>query len=485
MKKIKINFILAFIFTIFFWSPIQAELKLPAIVSSNMVLQRNSEVELWGWSDEKEKINIKVSWQQETINTQADKDGNWRVQVKTTSSKTPQNILIKGESNSIQLENVLLGEVWLCSGQSNMQQPMKGFLGQPTFRSQLDIAKSSNPNLRLFTVQREASKRPVNDLIKYEGWKEANPNAVSEFSAVGYFFGQQLQEILDVPVGLIHSSWGASNVEAWMSKEALIGKQTVDLESIDFTTAKVNQVPTALFNSMIYPLIPYTIKGAIWYQGEANRLRPEEYKELFPAMVNDWRERWNIGDFPFYYVQIAPFTYSNPNAFQEIENSAFIRESQLLCLDLIPNSGMAVTLDLGDSNSIHPPRKKEVADRLLLLALDQTYGYKAVDGSSPIYDSIEIKERGILVKFKNVGMGLYSFEDLKDFEIAGADRVFYPAQATIVDRKYLMVSSENVPEPVALRYAWRNWVNGTLYNTNLLPVSSFRTDNWSEAVRAK
>lgn len=355
MKKIKINFILAFIFTILFWSPIQAELKLPAIVSSNMVLQRNSEVELWGWSDEKEKITIKVSWQQETINTQADKDGNWRVQVKTTSSKTPQNILIKGECNSIQLENVLLGEVWLCSGQSNMQQPMKGFLGQPTFRSQLDIAKSSNPNLRLFTVQREASKRPVNDLIKYEGWKEANPNALSEFSAVGYFFGQQLQEILDVPVGLIHSSWGASNVEAWMSKEALSGKQTVDLESIDFTTAKVNQVPTALFNSMIYPLIPYTIKGAIWYQGEANRLRPEEYKELFPAMVNDWRERWNIGDFPFYYVQIAPFTYSNPNAFQEIENSAFIRESQLLCLDLIPNSGMAVTLDLGDSNSIHPP----------------------------------------------------------------------------------------------------------------------------------
>jgi len=235
---------------------------------------------------------------------------------------------------------------------------------------------------------------------------------------------------------------------------------------------------------MINPLIPYTIKGALWYQGESNRMEPENYKKLFPAMVKDWRTRWGIGDFPFYYVQIAPFMYGDNEVFQTAGNSAFIRETQLQCLDLIPNSGMAVTMDIGDDYCIHPPKKMEVADRLLFNALNQTYGIKNVDGASPVFDSQEAKEGGLVLKFKNAETGLFAYDQLEGFEIAGEDKVFYPAEAQIVNRKELLVKSDKVPNPVAVRYAWRNWIVGTLYDANFLPASSFRTDNWEEATRA-
>jgi sialate O-acetylesterase len=236
---------------------------------------------------------------------------------------------------------------------------------------------------------------------------------------------------------------------------------------------------------MINPLIPYTIKGVLWYQGESNRHEPEKYKTLFPAMVKDWRKRWGIGDFPFYYVQIAPYIYGNNDVFQTDDNSAFIREAQLQCLDLIPNSGIAITMDIGDENSIHPPKKKEVADRLLFNALNQTYGYKTVDYASPIFDSLDVKDGGIILKFRNVESGLYSFNGLHGFEIAGKDRVFYPANANIVNKNEVFVIIEDVSNPVAVRYAWRNWIEGTLFNAHLLPASSFRTDDWDNASKVK
>jgi sialate O-acetylesterase len=258
--------------------------------------------------------------------------------------------------------------------------------------------------------------------------------------------------------------------------------QQVDLENVDITEG-TNHIPTALFNGMINPIIPYTIKGALWYQGESNRMEPEQYKALFPAMVKDWRNRWEIGDFPFYYVQIAPFMYNEDNdAFQEYQNSAFIREVQLQCIDLIPNSGIAITMDIGDDYCIHPPKKKEVADRLLFNALNQTYGL-TIDGKSPVYDSLYIEQGGIMLTFKNAEYGLYAFEEPEGFEIAGEDRVFYPATASIVDRRNVLVKSDRVTKPVAVRYAWRNWIVGTLFDTNLLPASSFRTDNWEDATR--
>ncbi len=483
MRRVSL-IILTATFSLLFLQSVKAELRLPAIVSSNMVLQRNTAVELWGWADVDEKITIKTSWLNKALKTKADSNGNWRIKVKTTNSKEPQIIEIQSETSNITLDNILFGEVWLCSGQSNMEMPVKGYNGQPVIGSLSAIAQSNNPNLRLFTVNKVGSKTPMQDVEKYISWQQATPESVADFSAVGYFFGQQLQEILDVPVGLIFTSWGASSVQAWMSEDAMSEYQKVNLDEADITK-NANQIPTALFNAMIHPLIPYTIKGTIWYQGETNRLEPDNYKKLFPAMVKDWRTRWGIGDFPFYYVQIAPFVYyGNNDEFQTVDNSAFIREAQLQCLDLIPNSGIAITIDIGDADCIHPPEKKEVADRLLYNALNQTYGFKTVDCAAPILDSQELKEGGIVLKFKNAETGIYSYDELNGFEIAGEDRVFYPAQAKIVNDWEVFVISDQVTNPVAVRYAWNNWVVGTLYDVNLLPASSFRTDNWIEARRA-
>jgi sialate O-acetylesterase len=363
-----------------------------------------------------------------------------------------------------------------------MQQPVTGYNGQPTFGTSMALARASNPNLRLFTVDRVGSKNPETDVEKYTPWEEASPENVAGFSAVAYFFGQQLQEILDVPVGMIHTSWGGSSVQAWISKEVISKYQEVDLAEVDISEG-TNHIPTALYNAMIHPLIPYTIQGALWYQGESNRMEPQKYTELFPAMVEDWRARWGIGDFPFYYVQIAPYWYNDTDAFATAENSAFIREAQLQCLDLIPNSGMAVTMDIGDDHCIHPPKKKEVADRLLFNALNQTYGFTTLDYSGPIYESHEEKEGGILLKFKNAESGVFAYDKLEGFEIAGEDKVFYPANATVRGGKDVFVISYLVPNPVALRYAWCNWIEGSLFDTNLLPASSFRTDDWDDATQ--
>ncbi len=462
---------------------IHAQVKLPAIVSSNMVLQRNTTVALWGWASSNEKISIEASWLKDAMQLKADENGNWRIDVKTTNSKEAQTIKIKSKAPDIVLQNILFGEVWLCSGQSNMQQPVKGNVGQPTFGSVMAIAKSANSNLRLFSVDRIGSKTPLKDVQKYIGWQQASPESVANFSAVAYFFGQQLQEILDVPVGMIHTSWGSSTVQAWMSNEVLSQYQTINLEAVDISK-DTHHIPTALFNSMINPLIPFTIKGALWYQGESNREEPENYKKLFPAMVKDWRTRWGLSDFPFYYVQIAPFKYGNYDAFQTNANSAFIREAQLQCLELIPNSGIAITMDIGDENVIHPPRKKEVADRLLFNALNQTYNFKSVEYTGPVFDSLKVKDGSIILKFKNAGSGLYSYHGLEGFEIAGSDKVFYPATAKISNARIVIVKSDLVPDPVAVRYAWRNWVVGTLYGANLLPASSFRTDTWNDATQS-
>lgn len=463
-------------------TPGQAEIKLPAIVSSHMVLQRNTTVVLWGWADAGEKITINTSWLTAPIATTTDSKGNWKIEIQTTNDKTPQTLKLTGDDSNIVLEDVLFGEVWLCSGQSNMQQPLNGYSGQPTFGGLEAIVKANNTNLRLFTVDRLGAKTPLNDVEKYSGWQAVNPKNAKDFSAIAYFFGQQLQEILDVPVGMIHTSWGGSSVQAWLSKEAIEAYQKVDLSGVDITEG-TNHIPTALYNAMIHPLVPYTLKGALWYQGESNRGEPENYKKLFPAMVKDWRSQWNIGDFPFYYVQIAPYMYGDNEVFDTPDNSAFIRETQLQCLDLIPNSGMAVTMDIGDDYCIHPPKKKEVADRLLFNALHQTYGFDTVDDAGPIYESSEPKEGGLLLSFKNAETGLFAYDELEGFEIAGDDKVFYPAIATIEDRKNVLVKSDKVSAPKAVRYAWRNWIVGTLYDTNLLPASSFRTDTWDEAKR--
>lgn len=464
-------------------SLVDAEIKLPAVISSNMVLQRNAEVTLWGWADVDEEITVKPSWLGQAVKTRSNAEGKWSIALTTTGSKDAQSLSFAGTDSQLNLDNILFGEVWICSGQSNMEQPVKGFSAQPVYGSSQYITHSRNPNLRLFTVKRDVSTSAKEDLAQCVSWQEARPDAVANFSAAGYLFGKQLQEVLDVPVGLIFSTWGGSTVQAWMSSEAVSPYEEIHPEALD-VNKEPQKFPTALFNAMMHPLIPYTIKGVVWYQGESNRHEPARYATLFPEMVKDWRTRWGQGDFPFYYVQVAPFPYGiTRDAFDAPGNTAFLREVQLNCLDSIPNAAMAVTLDVGDENWIHPPKKKEVADRLLYCALNKTYGFKNIDSDGPVYQSHLVKDGKIELTFKHAENGLYAFDGLHDFEIAGEDRIFHPAQAEIVNRFTVVVESEAVPNPVAVRYGWKNWLNGSLFDANLLPASSFRTDDWDHAQR--
>ena len=449
-----------------------AKIKLPSIISSNMVLQRNTTVKLWGWANPGEKIIITTSWISKKVKITTPDNGRWEISLNTTLSKEPQLIQLKSKESNIKLEDILFGEVWLCSGQSNMRMPLKGYTGQPTFDGNLEMATSNNPNLRLFSITENGFPTPLDTVSNYKKWDNANSGSVKDFSAIAYFYGKRLQEILDVPVGLIMTSWGGTRIQPWMSKEAITPYLDVNKVKKD-TTQKYKRIPSAIYNAMINPITSYTIKGALWYQGETNRDEPKVYQQLFPEMVKDWRKQWNIGDFPFYYVQIAPNKYTDKS------NSQHLREVQLKALDLIPNSGMAVLSDIGSDATIHPPRKKEVAERLLFNALNKTYGMKEVDCAGPVYKSMIEKDCALILSFDNAETGIFSPEtELSYFEIAGEDKVFYPAKAEIIAHKQLKVSSLEVKVPVAVRYGWSNWFIGKLYDNNMLPASSFRTDNW-------
>lgn len=449
-----------------------AKIKLPGIISSNMVLQRNASVKLWGWAAPGEKISIETSWTSTKLKVVTNENGRWEINVLTTLSKSPQTINLKSKESNIKLDNILFGEVWVCSGQSNMRQPMKGYTGQPVFDGNMAISTSTNEQIRLFSINENGTATALDTLIKYKKWDKASPESVKDFSAIAYFYGKQLQEILDVPVGLIMTSWGGTRIQPWISKEAMEPFLDQNNTKID-TTERYKKVPSGIFNAMINPITSYTIKGVLWYQGETNRKEPETYQKLFSEMVKDWRSKWNIGDFPFYYVQIAPNNYVDKS------NSQYLREAQLKALDVIPNSGMAVTADVGSGATIHPPKKKEVADRLLFMALNKTYGMKDIDYLGPVYKSMERNESSLILTFDHSETGLFCFDkELKDFEIAGRDKVFYPAKAEILKGKQVSVSSPDVKNPVAVRYGWKNWFEGSLFDTNLLPASSFRTDDW-------
>ncbi|MEP0418041.1 MAG: sialate O-acetylesterase [Cyclobacteriaceae bacterium] len=475
-----------FVGLLFVCTGVEAQIKLPKVLSSNMVLQRSAQVNLWGWSNKNEKVTITGSWLDESVRTKADKSGKWIVSIPTTDSKDPQSIRISDSSSEIALSNVVFGEVWLCSGQSNMERTLKGTRGEPILHSSQTIAHSTNPNLRLFTIERNYAQTPEDDLGAVQSWSEANPSTVADFSAVAYHFGSQLQEILGVPVGLIYSSWGGSDIVAWMGEDELRNHFSFDLNDYEIKEDwDARKVPTVLFNSMIYPIKHFSIKGAIWYQGESNRNNPAAYRKLLPAMVANWRSLWKQGDFPFYYVQIAPFDYRKTDAYKAPDNSAFLREAQFLALKEIPNSGIAITMDIGKEDNIHPPFKKEVGDRLLYQALNKTYDFKAVDADGPTYKSMEIKQDSLILSFDHAENGMYAPSELANFEIAGSDRIFYPATAKFIERKSkIILKSDQVPNPKAGRYGWNNWVQGSLFDSSLLPASSFRTDDWEDATKA-
>jgi len=637
-----------------------SQVRLPAVIGNHMVLQQNSDVPLWGWASSGEQISITPSWDGAAVSTEAGTDGKWMVKVKTPVAGGPFTIGINGK-NKILLEDVLIGEVWLCSGQSNMEMPLRGWpeWGGPIDGSAEAIAAANNPGMRLFTVQRATSFVPV-DTCTGE-WTACTPESVKEFSATGYFFGLELYKKLNIPVGLIHSSWGGTPAEAWTSSEYIsripkfatspgvcdaelfyksaietytkaqeawiktigfaptdpgpswtssadggtgwsdarvpaewaatpigsyigiveyrvtfsvpkswIKKATVielgpidemeiawlngnligsQLNPSEWTTPRVYAIPagtlkpgenilalrvantsglggingketdlkirpenskskfqslagtwkvrkaevfgtlpplpdcvncnypntpTMLYNGMIKPLIPFAIKGAIWYQGESNRYDGLLYKKIFTGMIENWRHDWNEGDFPFYFVQIAPYTY------RDNFSTGLLREAQEYAMKALPNTGMVVTMDIGNLKNIHPGNKKDVGKRLAGWALAKDYGYINTAYASPVYKMMQKDGKRIKILFDFASGGLTSFgEELVGFQIAGPDGVFVPAKAEI-DNKTVIVYSDEIDTPAAVRFGWNSTDVTNLFNLLGLPAAPFRTDKWDD-----
>ncbi|GAB6119880.1 sialate O-acetylesterase [Dysgonomonas termitidis] len=448
-----------------------------------MVLQQQTNVKLWGEAKANVQINIKTSWNQKVYTVNSDATGKWLLPVTTPVAGGPYEISFN-DGDELVLKNVLIGEVWFCSGQSNMEMPMKGFDRQPVEGTNEIIAKAkARIPLRMYTTDsrdgqwvRQFSKQPQSDCKGT--WLENTSENVANISAVAYIFAQYIQEILEVPVGIIVSSWGGSKVEAWMSREAIAPFKEIDLAilSNDEPVKNPTATPSVLYNAKIAPLTNFAIKGFLWYQGESNRDNATLYKNLMAAFVNDLRSKWQVGEFPFYYVQIAPFNYEGANG----TSAARLMEVQMQNLQDIPNSGMVTTLDIGNPVFIHPVDKITVGKRLALWALGQTYNRKGFGYKPAIYKSMEIAGEKIYINFDNSPRGLYPmWTQIKGFEIAGEDRVFYPAKAEIETKSCrLAVSSEKVTSPVAVRYAYRNYAEAGVFGVDGIPVAPFRTDDW-------
>jgi len=477
------------------------QVKTPSVIGDNMVLQRGMEVPIWGSASPGERVTVKMAGK--VAEATADKNGRWGVKIGPFDAGGPHEMTIAGR-NPVTYRNVLVGEVWVCSGQSNMEWPMNA-----TMNATEEIAAASYPKIRLFHVPRTSAATPQEDV---EGsWKETTPDSVRDFSAVGYFFGRHLHKELGVPVGLINSSWGGTAAEWWTTpgtlekdpdllhivedwrklvegyEESLKDYQAF-LERWEETTKKTgmegkptppnppdpNTRPGGLYNGMIAPLIPYGIRGVTWYQGETNAGRAFEYRKLFPAMIRDWREHWGEGDFPFLFVQLANFGERKP----EPGESAWaeLREAQSMTLSL-PNTAMAIIIDIGEANDIHPKNKQDVGKRLALAALGMVHGKELV-WSGPTYKSMKAEGKKVRVSFDHVDGGLEAKGgELKGFAVAGEDRRFVWANAKI-EGENVVVWSDGVENPVAVRYAWADDPEATLYNAAGLPASPFRTDDW-------
>ena len=456
---------------------IEAKVTLPAIFSDNMVLQQNAQVNVWGKATPGEKVTVKASWADKAVTAKAAANGKWTLKLKTPDAMTNQSITVSGE-NTITINNVLIGEVWLCTGQSNMEFPVSrhpdvkwktGMLNETE-----EMKDADYPEIRLFHVEHQLA--PGGEVDDCEGqWLVCNPKNLYDFSAVGFVFGRKLHKELKMPVGLIQSTWGGTHAESW-TKLDIMKKDPLYADVLkDFALEGVKQeknyckVPATLWNGMIHPILGYTVKGNIWYQGESNSVRADKYRQVFTNMINSWRKEWKQLDMPFYFVQIAP-QYGQP---------ATIREAQLKTWQSgLKNVGMAVITDVGDSLDIHPRNKTVTGERLAAWALAKQYG-KDVTYSGPLFKAMKIEGNKAVLSFDYVGEGLMTpdNEPVKGFIIAGADRRFYPATAVIKGDK-LEVSAPQVTEPVAVRYAYCNFFRVNLYNKAGFPATPFRTDTW-------
>ncbi len=482
-----------------------ADVKLPAVLSEGMVLQRSTPLKFWGWADDSEQVSVEFLGQKKTVTAS---QGKWAVTlsgVRTAGGPFP--LTISGK-NRIEFKDILVGEVWVCSGQSNMEWSLKN-----SFQSEGDIAKSANPTLRLFMVKNTRAESPKPDVEVQQPWAAASPETTAGFSAVGYYFGRMLSEKLGVPVGLISADWGGTPAEAWTPEERILGngalkpiadgypeararyEEQVKKWEAEASQAKLDgkQVPAAprlpwryaeLYNAMIAPLTKFGIRGAIWYQGEANASRAMQYRELFPSMIEGWRSVWGNRDLPFYLVQLAPFQASGSDKTEYAE----LREAQALATQRLRSVGMAVITDVGEEKDIHPKKKQPVGERLALLVRRDLYREKSLIAQGPTFKSARFEAAQAIVSFDNTGGGLVaaptdsqgnavSAGKLVGFTLAGDDGKFYPADAVIEGGDKVVVTCAQVPAPKAVRYAFVNFPVTNLWNKEGLPAGPFRSDS--------
>jgi len=460
-----VRYAVACLIAIFAATAASAAVRLPALIADNMVLQREQPLPIWGWATAGEEVTVSIAGQK--LTTKAGDDGRWKVtldKLDVVPVAAPLEMTIEGSSGTaIKLKNILVGEVWVCSGQSNMGMGIGA-----ANNAKEEIAAAKYPQMRLFSVPLVKAIAPLGDV--HGDWRACSPKTVAYgpwggFSAAAYFFGRALHRELKVPVGLINTSWGGTPAEFWTSETALAAEP-----SLKPMSGKGDN--SSLYNGMISPLIPFAIRGAIWYQGEANVGRAMQYRTLLPTMIRNWRTDWKQGDFPFGIVQIAPYRYNNGDA----TRCAELWEAQLLTAKHTPNTGLIVTTDIGNIADIHPKNKQEVGRRLALWALATAYGRK-LEYSGPVYQSMSVKGDKAVLKFDRVCGGLVARDGkpLTDFNIAGEDKKFHPAVAEIAGDT-IVVSSKEVPKPAAVRFAWRETAEPNLANKDGFPASPFGTD---------
>lgn len=441
----------------------KANVTLPAIFGDNMVLQRNSEVRIWGWANPKEEIKLVSSWNNQEYKTVTSNQAKWELLIKTPEAGGPYTISLKGY-NEIVLKNILIGEVWLCSGQSNMEMSASWGIEN----GDEEVKNATNPNIRFFTVSKSTAVTPQNNVLG--NWVESTPETMKYFSAVGYFFAKRLREDLkNVPIGLISSNWGGTPAEIWMPEE-VVQSEAVLLEN----AKKLNEQeygphqPGRAYNAMIAPIAGFKIAGTIWYQGESN-VGSLVYDKKLSALITSWRKAWN-DEFPFYFVQIAPYK-TGTNNFSNVT----VRNSQRKILKEVSKTGMVLTSDISDTIDIHPKNKKSVGIRLANLALAETYKVNSNLVNGPLFKEIKVEKNKVTVSF-DYAEGLY-FKDKKSnqFELAGADGIFYPADALIKNNQVILISKK-VLSPVKVRFAWGNTIQSDLFNKANLPASCFTTE---------
>lgn len=452
-----------------------ADVKLPKVIASHMVLQQKMPITIWGTADAGEDVTVSIG--DNKASTKAGDDGKWSVKLKEMTAGGPHEVVVKGK-NEIKLSDVLIGEVWVASGQSNMEWPVSA-----SDNPQQEIANAKHPNIRLFHVRKVPSVLPAAEVVLDREWSACSPETIGNFSAVAYFFGREIQKDLNVPVGLINTSWGGTAIEPWTT---IGGFESVDslkpiAENVKKQQANPNGVnanpggPTHLYNGMVYPLVPFGIRGALWYQGESNRGQGVAYEQRMHALINGWRSVWNQGDFPFLYVQIAPYKYVKPPMTDPNHLLPQLWEAQTKVLAM-KNTGMAVTTDITNLDDIHPRNKQDVGKRLALWALAKTYGKPNIVYSGPLYKSMKVEGNKIRIEFDHVGGGLKSRDgkDLSWFTIAGKDGDFVDAKA-VIDGPTVVVSSDAIAEPAAVRFGWNEIAEPNLMNAEGLPAGPFRT----------